>query len=136
MKPLSRYCQTPSGRWAAASDLPSCLRTAGTSSARGGGSCLLSAHAARDVALTSGFHRALLAASIFVAAAAVIALRTVNTRGEITAEPSAGPDRGEATGAERAGSGPVQASLPTGIRAAAGQAPQEACGQRYLGEKR
>ena len=33
-------------------------------------------------ALTSGFHRALLAGGIFVAAAAIIALRTSNTRGE------------------------------------------------------
>ena len=34
-------------------------------------------------ALTSGFHRALLAGSIFVLATAIIALRTSNTRGEI-----------------------------------------------------
>jgi hypothetical protein len=33
-------------------------------------------------ALTSGFHRALFAAAIFVLAAALIALRTKNTRGE------------------------------------------------------
>ena len=33
-------------------------------------------------AFTSGFHRALLAGSIFVLAAALIGLRTSNTRGE------------------------------------------------------
>jgi predicted MFS family arabinose efflux permease len=47
---------------------------------------LLAAHATRAVALTSGFHRALLVASIFLAAAAVIALRAANTRGEPTGE--------------------------------------------------
>jgi hypothetical protein len=40
-------------------------------------------------ALTSGFQRALIACAIFLAAAAVIALRATNTRGE----PVAGPDR-------------------------------------------
>jgi EmrB/QacA subfamily drug resistance transporter len=43
---------------------------------------LLAAHAAAPDALTAGFHRALLASSIFVIAAAIIALRTSNTRGE------------------------------------------------------
>ncbi len=47
---------------------------------------LLAAHAGRDVALASGFHRALLASSIFVALAAVIALRTANTKGEPASE--------------------------------------------------
>jgi EmrB/QacA subfamily drug resistance transporter len=47
---------------------------------------LQAAHATRAVALTSGFHRALLVASIFLAAAAVIALRAANTRGEPTGE--------------------------------------------------
>ena len=47
---------------------------------------LLAAHAARDVALTAGFHRALLAGSIFLAATALIALRAANTRGEPTSE--------------------------------------------------
>ncbi len=47
---------------------------------------LLTSHAARSVALTGGFHLALLLASIFVAAAAVIALRAANTRGEPTTE--------------------------------------------------
>jgi predicted MFS family arabinose efflux permease len=46
---------------------------------------LLAAHARRADALTSGFHRALLAASIFLAGAAVIALRATNTRGEAPA---------------------------------------------------
>ena len=43
---------------------------------------LLAAHAPHRDALTAGFHRALLAGSIFLLAAAVIALRTSNTRGE------------------------------------------------------
>jgi MFS family permease len=42
---------------------------------------LLATHAAWPNALDAGFHRALLAASIFLLAAAVIALRTTNTRG-------------------------------------------------------
>ncbi len=41
---------------------------------------LLAAHAARPEALTSGYHRGLLAGSIFMVAAAAIALRTNNTR--------------------------------------------------------
>ena len=57
----------------------SALATARTNS-------LLAAHAARDVALTSGFHRALLAGSIFLVVAAVIALRAANTRGEPVSE--------------------------------------------------
>ena len=47
---------------------------------------LLAAHAAPTAALSSGFHRALLAACIFLAAAALIALRAANTRGEPTSE--------------------------------------------------
>jgi EmrB/QacA subfamily drug resistance transporter len=43
---------------------------------------LLATHAPAPDALTSGFHRALLASSIFVLATAIIALRTSNTRGE------------------------------------------------------
>jgi EmrB/QacA subfamily drug resistance transporter len=43
---------------------------------------LLAQHATQAQALTSGFQRALLAAAIFLAAAAVIALRAPNTRGE------------------------------------------------------
>jgi EmrB/QacA subfamily drug resistance transporter len=48
---------------------------------------LLAGHAAQPDALTSGFHRALTACSVFLVAAAVIALRATNTRGE----PAAGP---------------------------------------------
>jgi EmrB/QacA subfamily drug resistance transporter len=43
---------------------------------------LLAAHASMSTALTSGFRRALLAASIVLLAAAVVALRASNTRGE------------------------------------------------------
>jgi MFS family permease len=43
-------------------------------------------HVARAAALTDGFHRALLLSSIFILGAAVIALRTANTRGEPAAE--------------------------------------------------
>jgi EmrB/QacA subfamily drug resistance transporter len=46
---------------------------------------LLSVRAPVPLALTSGFHRALLASSIFLLSAAVLALRSNNTRGE--AEP-------------------------------------------------
>jgi hypothetical protein len=47
---------------------------------------LLAAHTAPDVAATAGFHRALLAGSIFLVATALIALRAANTRGEPTTE--------------------------------------------------
>jgi hypothetical protein len=47
---------------------------------------LLSLHLSRAVALTGGFHRAMLLASIFVLGAAVIALRAANTRGEPVSE--------------------------------------------------
>jgi EmrB/QacA subfamily drug resistance transporter len=50
---------------------------------------LFAAHAARPDALTSGYARALLASSIFLAAAALIALRTTNSRGEEPQEPPA-----------------------------------------------
>jgi MFS family permease len=43
---------------------------------------LLAAHTPSADALTSGFQRALLAGSIFILAAAIIALRATNTRGE------------------------------------------------------
>jgi uridylate kinase len=43
---------------------------------------LLAVHAPAAHALTSGFQRALLVGSIFVAAAALIGLRATNTRGE------------------------------------------------------
>jgi MFS family permease len=45
---------------------------------------LLAQHTPAPEALTSGFHRGLLASSIFLAAAAVIGLRTANSRGETT----------------------------------------------------
>ena len=54
-------------------------------------STLLAAHAPRDAALTAGFHRALLACAIFLLAAAVIALRATNSRGEPVTEPSGTP---------------------------------------------
>jgi predicted MFS family arabinose efflux permease len=47
---------------------------------------LLAAHEAPAAALTAGFHRALLAGSIFILAAAVIALRATNTRGDAAAD--------------------------------------------------
>ncbi len=43
---------------------------------------LLASHTPPAEALTSGFQRALLASSIFLVAAAVVALRATNTRGE------------------------------------------------------
>jgi EmrB/QacA subfamily drug resistance transporter len=43
---------------------------------------LLARHVAQPDALTSGFHRALLASSVFLCVAAVIALRATNTKGE------------------------------------------------------
>jgi hypothetical protein len=46
---------------------------------------LATGHAVPD-AMTQGFHRALLAASVFLVAAAAVALRTRNTRGEHTEE--------------------------------------------------
>ena len=49
---------------------------------------LLAAHASAPTALAGGYARALLAAAIFVAAAAVIGLRAANTKGEPAAEPS------------------------------------------------
>jgi MFS family permease len=54
-------------------------------------STLLTGHAPRDAALTAGFHRALLACAIFLLAAAVIALRAANSRGEPATEPSGTP---------------------------------------------
>jgi EmrB/QacA subfamily drug resistance transporter len=57
---------------------------------------LLADHVARPAALTYGFQRALLAASIFLVAAALIGLRATNTRGE----PMAGtPAEGDGDGA-------------------------------------
>ena len=48
---------------------------------------LLAAHAPPNAALTAGFHRALLACAFFLLAAAVIALRAANSRGEPATEP-------------------------------------------------
>jgi EmrB/QacA subfamily drug resistance transporter len=48
---------------------------------------LLAAGAPASHALTSGFDRALLVGSVFILAAAVIALRATNSRGETVAEP-------------------------------------------------
>jgi EmrB/QacA subfamily drug resistance transporter len=48
---------------------------------------LLTAHVSQPDALTAGFHRALLACSAFLIAAAVIALRATNTRGETAPVP-------------------------------------------------
>jgi predicted MFS family arabinose efflux permease len=53
-------------------------------------STLLAAHAPQDAALTAGFHRALLACAIFLLAAAVIALRATNSRGEPAPSPAVG----------------------------------------------
>jgi hypothetical protein len=52
---------------------------------------LLGAHASPQQALTAGFHRALLACAIFLLAAAVIALRATNSRGEPAARPADAP---------------------------------------------
>src|SRR5580693_7342300 len=59
-------------------------------------SSLLAAGASTPVALTGGFHRALLLASIFILCSAVIALRAANTRGE----PSSAEITGVAVAAE------------------------------------
>jgi EmrB/QacA subfamily drug resistance transporter len=48
---------------------------------------LLAAGASQPVALTEGFQRALFACAVFVLAAAIIALRATNTRGEPAASP-------------------------------------------------
>ena len=60
---------------------------------------LLAAHTPPPEALTAGFQRALLASSIFLAAAALIGLRTTNTRGEsdesaTEPQPEPEPERG------------------------------------------
>ena len=50
-------------------------------------SALLATHTPQAAALTAGFHRALLACAVCLLAAAVIALRAANTRGEPAATP-------------------------------------------------
>ena len=62
---------------------------------------LVAAHASPAVALSSGFHRALLVGSVFLVAAAVIGLRAANTRGEPTGEVPAGQRRAEDQAAVR-----------------------------------
>ena len=52
---------------------------------------LVAAHAPVPVALVGGYTRALLAASVFLLGAALIALRTVNSRGEPAAAPETTP---------------------------------------------
>ena len=65
-------------------------------------SALLTTHAPPDAALTAGFHRALLTCTFFLLAAAVIALRATNTRGEPVAQPSGTPAaRDQVPAAER-----------------------------------
>src|SRR5258708_7849221 len=54
-------------------------------------SALLAAQAPPAAALTGGFQRALLTCAIFLVAAAVIALRATNTRGEPAAHPGHSP---------------------------------------------
>jgi EmrB/QacA subfamily drug resistance transporter len=55
---------------------------------------LLAARVPAPAALAGGYARALLAAAIFVAVAAVIGLRTANTRGEPATEPATEPTTG------------------------------------------
>jgi EmrB/QacA subfamily drug resistance transporter len=52
---------------------------------------LLASHTSQAEALTSGFQRAILASSIFLVAAAVVALRITNTRGEEHRPPTKRP---------------------------------------------
>jgi EmrB/QacA subfamily drug resistance transporter len=54
-------------------------------------STLLAAHTPQNAALTAGFQRALLVCAIFLVAAAVIALRATNSRGEPVTPPSSTP---------------------------------------------
>ena len=61
------------------------------------------------MALTGGFHRALLLASIFVLCAAVIALRAANTRGE----PSSAEITGVAVAAAEDAPDTVRAPRPS-----------------------
>ena len=58
---------------------------------------LLADHSTQAQALTSGFQRGLLAAAIFLAAAAVIALRAPNTHGEQATQPALEPTPEPAT---------------------------------------
>jgi EmrB/QacA subfamily drug resistance transporter len=68
---------------------------------------LLAHQVAQSTALTAGFSRALVAASIFLAVAAVVALRAPNTRGEPATAVQAGqPSGATAAGAEAAHGAP------------------------------
>jgi EmrB/QacA subfamily drug resistance transporter len=67
---------------------------------------MLDAHATLHEALTSGFSRALLACSVFLLAAAAIATRATNTRGEAVNPPAMEP--AEATSSEAAESGALE----------------------------
>jgi MFS family permease len=67
---------------------------------------LLATHATPAQALTSGFQRALLVGSIFILAAAVIALRATNTRGDAD-EPVTQPESGRAAAAQLGSTDPA-----------------------------
>jgi EmrB/QacA subfamily drug resistance transporter len=72
---------------------------------------LLAAHAPQLVALTSGYHRGLLAGSIFMLAAAVVALRTSNTKTAASPIPGATAEAtAEASATESAAERPYRAS--------------------------
>ncbi len=76
---------------------------------------LLAAHAPQLVALTSGYHRGLLAGSIFMVAAAVIALRTSNTKTAAPALPRAAAEAiADAPAAGSAAADPSRASRAMG----------------------
>ena len=68
---------------------------------------LLAGHAAPSTALDAGFHQALIAASIFMLAATLFALRTTSSRGEPqAAEPAAVQEAGmQAASAQQVGDG-------------------------------
>jgi EmrB/QacA subfamily drug resistance transporter len=72
---------------------------------------LLAVHTAQPEALTSGFQRALMASSIFLLAAAVVALRITNTRGE-----------GEQAATDSDDEVPVDPITPAGVVAAPARA--------------
>jgi EmrB/QacA subfamily drug resistance transporter len=74
---------------------------------------LLAAHTPSAQALTSGFQRALLVGSIFIFAAAIIALRATNTRGEA---PQPVPDAAPEPGTRGATRPPVPDGAPEPAR--------------------
>jgi predicted MFS family arabinose efflux permease len=75
---------------------------------------LLAAHAPAPAALAGGYARALLASAIFVAVAAVIGLRTANTKGEPAAEVTAMAIDDAAAGAGRSPAGREEETTPSG----------------------